>query len=71
MQLPHRIVELFQSEGSGLGSGGEAKGSGSTSLNFGVKDLPSVREELERRGVEFTGPTITISQPEGASSARG
>ena len=44
----------------GLGAGGEAKGSGSTSLNFGVRDLPRARLTLESRGVTFTGPTITI-----------
>ncbi len=44
----------------GLGAGSEVKGSGSLSLNFGVRDIDRARSRLERRGVEFKGDTITI-----------
>ena len=30
------------------------------SMNFGVKDIEKARATLESRGVEFSGPTITI-----------
>lgn len=44
----------------GLGVGPEVKGSGTTSLNFGVDDIDAARNLLENRGVQFLGPTITI-----------
>ncbi len=46
----------------GLGVGREVKGSGNLSLNFGVRDIESARKQLEKRGVTFQGPTITIPQ---------
>ncbi|MBT8484431.1 MAG: VOC family protein [Phycisphaerales bacterium] len=44
----------------GLGESPEAKGSGTVSLNFGVRNIEHARATLEARGVEFLGPTITI-----------
>ena len=44
----------------GLGGGAEAKGSGSVSLNIGVKDIAAARALLEKRGVVFKGETMTI-----------
>lgn len=44
----------------GLGTGGEAKGSGTASMNFGVEDIEAARKKLESRGVKFHGPTMTI-----------
>lgn len=46
----------------GLGAGAEVKGSGSVSLNIGVRKIEAAREILEQRGVRFTGPTITIPE---------
>lgn len=43
----------------GLGVG-ECKGSGTTSLNFGVADIAAARSTLEARGVRFAGPTFTV-----------
>jgi predicted enzyme related to lactoylglutathione lyase len=44
----------------GLGEGGETKGSGTVSLNIGVKDVDAARGLLERRGVKFLRETIEI-----------
>lgn len=44
----------------GLGEQPEPAGSGGVSLNFGVADVDAARAALEARGVEFTGPTLTI-----------
>jgi len=44
----------------GIGAGGEVKGSGSVSLNIGVRSLDEARSRLEQRGLKFSGPTITI-----------
>ena len=44
----------------GIGVGEKVEGSGTTSLNFGVKDIDSARSILESRGVVFKGPTMTI-----------
>lgn len=44
----------------GLGVGEEVKGSGTLSMNFGVKDIAAARASLESRGVVFKGPTFTI-----------
>lgn len=44
----------------GLGEGEEVKGSGTTSLNVGVKDVDAARATLERRGVTFLRDTMTI-----------
>ena len=44
----------------GLGSGSEVKGSGSVSLNIGVKDVDAARTLLEGKGVVFAGDTMVI-----------
>ena len=44
----------------GLGEGEDAKGSGTTSLNIGVKNVDAARTTLEQRGVKFLRDTITI-----------
>lgn len=44
----------------GLGEGGEVKGSGTVSMNFGVGDIDRAREILESRGVVFLGPITDI-----------
>ena len=44
----------------GLGTGGDVKGSGTLSMNFGVDDIEVARKQLESRGVKFRGPTQTI-----------
>lgn len=43
----------------GLGEG-DSKGSGTTSMNFGVRDLAAARGSIEARGAEFLGPTVTV-----------
>lgn len=44
----------------GVGSGAEVKGSGSVSLNIGVKDVAAAKAVLEKRGVTFKSDIITI-----------
>ena len=44
----------------GIGEGENAGGSGTVSMNFGVKDVDAARKILESRGVVFLGPTIVI-----------
>ncbi len=44
----------------GVGVGPKVAGSGTLSMNFGVTDIEKARKLLEKRGVVFTGPTITI-----------
>ncbi len=44
----------------GLGVQDEVTGSGTTSLNLGVANVPTARARLEEAGVEFLGPTQTI-----------
>lgn len=44
----------------GLGEGPEVKGSGSVSLNVGVKDVEAARTLLEKRGVTFSAPTHVV-----------
>ena len=44
----------------GLGTATPPEGSGSVSLNFGVRNIEKTRAELEAQGVEFLGPTINI-----------
>jgi len=44
----------------GIGAGAEPNGSGSVSLNIGVKDIDAARKVLEGRGVVFKGETMTI-----------
>lgn len=44
----------------GLGEGEDVKGSGTTSLNIGVKDVDAARATLQERGVAFLRDTITI-----------
>ena len=44
----------------GIGEGPNVVGSGSTSMNFGVIDIDTVRAELEKKGITFLGETITV-----------
>jgi predicted enzyme related to lactoylglutathione lyase len=44
----------------GLGRQDTVNGSGTVSLNLGVRDLDLTRRHLEKRGVHFTGPTIEV-----------
>jgi predicted enzyme related to lactoylglutathione lyase len=44
----------------GLGAGAEAKGSGTVSLNIGVRDVDAARTLLENRGVVFSGATLVV-----------
>ena len=44
----------------GLGMGPEVKGSGSVSLNIGVKDVDAARKLLETKGVVFAGETMVV-----------
>lgn len=44
----------------GLGEAPDPKGSGSMSLNVGVRDIEEARRLLEAKGVRFRGPTITV-----------
>lgn len=44
----------------GLGQAEEVTGSGTVSINLGVRDVDAARRLLERRGVKFLQPTITI-----------
>lgn len=46
----------------GLGAGAEVKGSGSISLNLGVKDIDAARKLLEARGVRFLNDTVTVPE---------
>ncbi|MCO6435537.1 MAG: VOC family protein [Phycisphaerae bacterium] len=46
----------------GLGAGGEVKGSGSISLNIGVKNVDAARKLLESRGVHFLGETKIVPE---------
>ena len=46
----------------GLGTSLEPRGSGTLSLNFSVKDIATARAALEKRGVVFKGPTVTIPE---------
>jgi len=44
----------------GVGEGEEVKGSGTTSLNIGVRNVDRARAELETRGVQFLRPTQEV-----------
>lgn len=44
----------------GIGQGDDAAGSGTVSINLGVKDVDGARRLLEKRGVSFLQPTITV-----------
>jgi len=46
----------------GVGSGAEVKGSGSVSLNIGVKDITAAKTVLDKRGVVFKSDVITIPE---------
>ncbi len=44
----------------GLGQAEDVGGSGTLSINLGVRDIDAARRLLEQRGVKFEKPTITI-----------
>jgi len=44
----------------GLGVSDAVEGSGTTSVNLTVRDIHKTRARLEREGVEFRGPTLTV-----------
>ena len=44
----------------GLGKSEKAKGSGTASMNWAVNNVDAARALLEKRGVKFLGPTLTI-----------
>lgn len=46
----------------GLGEGVEVQGSGTVSLNIGVKDVDAARKLLEARGVTFLRDTMTVPE---------
>lgn len=44
----------------GIGRQDSVGGSGTTSINIGVRDVDAARRLLESRGVTFTGPSVNI-----------
>lgn len=44
----------------GIGQGEDVKGSGTVSINLGVNDVDGARRLLEKRGIKFLAPTITV-----------